>query len=832
MRKKIVGCKNSVDMKKLNYYLGAALSVVLCAASCQKENELVPSQTNEKISVIVSLGEQTKGFSDTKGVTWEVGDQIKYAGGVDLTSEALTAEQISNNGHTAAFKFAASLIEVDRTGWFYSTKCHPTNATEVEFTLGADNGNVFTQDVAGEMNKRYLFLHSGTGLVTITKDKAPTITMDIAGTILRVLPYTSTYNDEKVLSVKFESNDKVVGTVGYDRGAGTYKSVTEVNWKLYNYVQANLGTAFSLEEVTSAETSKGIYMAIPATKADAPLNGYKYTVETDKATYTFDAMGKTMAVGNNVVKNVYLNLDKGVRVAAPTGYLKYDGALNLPFVPAAGCTDQDAGYWKAMVSTNGTDYQDRLNAENSAFYSDVQFTYTDATTGAPVDWISVKYGGGDYCHWLVTAQENTGEERSVKITATYSDVKGYVIQEAYKTKELTITQRSANAKKVVEYASVSLPSEKEFESAAQTDVNVGYCLLKIDGEEKRDWEDANSVYARSHFAYVSEANYAAKHYTSDVDWLSCEYANNGTKISDCVWLVSATENTGAERVAYVVCVFPEDEGYEFPEPRALKITQKAGVAVVATLNNVYAETVPAAGASINAATLALTINEVAQANVAEALSTYGITVTADKGATANVAANGTVTLTVPENKYKNGGISYTLSVKSSSGTLLASATINQAEGTEESGSASHTFSYDIHNNAKNGSKDTGFGNAAGSVGDWYRAENITIDGTKYNPGQDMKDLCANEELINALIAQIFSFGEITSEDVQVPGTDPLTTNPESFVKLEAWSDGGAAVYFRIVFLNQNTTGARRTFKIITKDEDGTVTSTIVYFQNA
>ena len=829
----MVGFKNSVDMKMLNYYFGAALSIVLCAASCQKENELAPSQTNEKISVIVSLGEQTKGFSDTKGVTWEVGDQIKYAGGVELTSEPLTEAQITNNGHTAAFTFDASLIAADRTGWFCSTKCHPGNYTEVEFTIGKDNGNVFTQDVAGEMNKRYLFLHSGTGLVSIEKGVVPTFTMDVAGTILRVLPYTGKYNGEKVLSVKFESNDKVVGTVGYDRGAGTYKSVTDVNWKLYNFVQANLGTAFSLEGVTSAETSKGIYMAIPATKADAPLNGYKYTVETDKATYTFDAMAKTMAVGNNVVKNVYLNLDKGVRVAAPTGYLKYDGKLELSFVPAAGCTDRDAGYWQALVSTDGiNNFEVRINEENAAFYSGVQFSYKDATTKEPVEWISVKYGGANGCHWLVTAEKNTGEERSVTITATYSDVKGYAILDEFKTKEWTITQRSVNAKKVVEYASVSLPAAREFESAAQDKVNVGYCLLKIDGAEMRDWADASSVYARSHFAYVSEANYAAKNYTTDVDWLSCEYANNGNSITDCVWLVSANENTGAARVAYVVCVFPEDEGYSFPEPRALKITQKAGFAVVANLTNVYAETVPAAGADITAATLALTVNGANQADVAAALSTYGITVTADNGATASVAADGTVTLTVPENKYKNGGITYTLSVKSSSGTLLASADINQAEGTEESGSASHTFSYDIHNNAKNGSKDTGFGNAAGSVGDWYRAENITIDGTKYNPGQDMKDLCANEELINALIAQIFSFGEITSEDVQVPGTDPLTTNPESFVKLEAWSDGGAAVYFRIVFLNQNTTGARRTFKIITKDEDGTVTSTIVYFQNA
>ena len=744
----MVGFKNSVDMKKNNMFLFAALSIVLCAASCQKENELAPSQKNEKISVIVSLGDQTKGFSDTKGVTWEVGDQIKYAGGIELTSEPLTEAQITNNGHTAAFTFDAKLIAADRTGWFCSTKCHPGNDTEVEFTLGKDNGNLFTQDVAGEMNKRYLFLHSGTGLVSITKDVVPTIKMDVAGTILRVLPYTSTYNDEKVLSVKFESNDKVVGTVGYDRGAGTYKSVTEVNapngWKAYQFVQANLGTAFSLAGVTSAETSNGIYMAIPATKADAPLNGYKYTVETDKATYTFDAMAKTMAVGNNVVKNVYLNLDKGVRVAAPTGYLKYDGALTLSIIPAAGCTDQDAGYWKAMVSTNGTDYQDRLNAENSAFYSDVQFTYTDATTGTPVDWISVKYGGGDYCHWLVTAQENTGEERSVKITATYSDVKGYVIQEAYKTKELTITQSSADAKKVVEYASVSLPAAREFESAAQDKVDVGYCLLKIDGAAMRDWADANSVYARSHFAFVSEANYAAKKYTSDVDWLSCEYANNGTKITDCVWLVSAKENTGAERVAYVVCVFPEDEGYSFPEPRALKITQKAGFAVVANLTNVYAETVPAAGANITAATLALTVNGEPQADVAAALSTYGITVTADKGATANVAANGTVTLTVPENKYKNGGITYTLSVKSSSGTLLASATFNQAEGAGEP--AGNKYEYTIVKNNGNAS-----GAAWGMPNTQKNGADFAIKDIKLNGEAVTLDAAMAEEVLNQAI---------------------------------------------------------------------------------
>lgn len=792
--------------KRINYLL---LALITCAAgfvSCVKEDA---PQTDESktIQVTVSLGDAVKGFTDLEGIKWEVGDQIKYAGGVELTSAALTAKQISADGHTASFTFDATLIADNRTGWFFSTKCHPSNNDEVEFTLGKDNGNLFTQDVAGEMNSRYLFLHSGTSTISITKDVTPSFKMDIAGSIFRVIPYTEKYNDEKVLSVKFESNDKVVGTVGYDRGAGTYKSVTEVNapngWKAYTFVKVDLGTAFSLNGVTSAENSKGIYLPVAATKADAPLNGYKYIVETDKATYTFDAMDKKLAVGENVVKNVFLNLDNGTRVEGETGYLKYLGDLTLSVVPAAGCTDLDAGYWKALVSTNGTDYVDKINAENAAFYSNVQFTYTDPTTGASVDWISVKYGGDDLCHWLVTAKENTGEERKVKVTATYSDVKGYAILEEYKTKELIITQSSASAKKDVEYASVSLPDAREFESAAQKNVDVGYCLLKIDGVVNRDWKDASSVYARSHFAYVSEENYAAKNYTTDVDWLSCEYLKEGTIINDCRWLVSTTENTGSERVAYVVCVFPEDEGYSFPEPRALKVTQKAGYTVKATLSNVYAEKVPAAGATITAAKLALTVNGVAQEDVAAALSTYGITVSADNGATASVASDGTVTLIVPENKYKNGGVTYTLTVKTSSGTTLATATINQAEGTEE-GTATCQYTYDLEIVNANG---FGFpANQTNHQGNYAFIRNIKKDNVTVE---------LTQEIAEEVLAFAYRGVEPTDEEKAAKGQSSKVSSATAVQPYVRWF-GGTQID---VALNSGASG--QITKIVAYNPDGT-----------
>lgn len=693
----------------------AVLAVASLGVACNKEQlqDEIPSSGNGTVQVVVSIDNGTRSFSDAEGVKWEKGDQIKFAGGVELTSEPLTDEQITENGYKASFTFDASLIATNRTGWFCSTKCHPTNYTEVEFTLGTDNGNLFTQAEAGQMNSRYLFLHSGTGLVSITQGVVPEVKMEIAGTIFRVIPYTTTHNDEQILSVKLSSNTNLVGTVSYDRGNQTYTGVTELlggaGYKSYNFVKANLGTPFSLEGITSAKTSKGIYFAVAATPAGKPLNGYKYEVETDKAKYVFDAMSTKLAVGNNVVKNVYLNLDNAARVTE-SGLLKYSGALNdLITIPSDGCSDFDAGYWQASTSTDGgAPWTVRNNAENAAFYSSVQFSYADATTGKPVDWISVVYGGSDLCHWRVTAQENTGEERSVKVTATFSDVKGYQVIETSKTKELTITQAAAGSKKVVEYASVSLPDSREFEAAAQVKINVGYCLLKIDGAEKRDWADKNSIYARSHFAYVSEENYAAKNYTTDVDWLSCEYANNGTSITDCVWLVSATENTTAERTAYVVCVFPEDEGYQFPEPRALKITQKAGLKVEAAFSGFPTKAVAAAGGTVKGK-LSLTVNGEPASDIKSTMSTYGLSLSVNKGATATVDASGNVEVVIPENKYKNGGVEYTLSLKKSDGTVAASFVITQEEGTvkytytltKNNGNASGAI-WGMNENAKNG----------------------------------------------------------------------------------------------------------------------------------
>lgn len=745
----------------------AVLAVTSLGVACNKEQlqDEIPSSGNGTVQVVVSIDNGTRSFSDAEGVKWEVGDQIKYAGGVELTSEPLTAEQITENGYKASFTFDASLIKVDRTGWFCSTKCHPGNYTEVEFTLGKDNGNLFTQAEAGQMNSRYLFLHSGTGLVSITKDVVPEVNMEIAGSIFRVIPYTTKYNDEEILSVKLSSNTKLVGTVSYDRGGGTYRGVNDINWRSYNFVKANLDTHFSLEGITSAKTSKGIYFAVAATPAGKPLNGYKYEVKTDKATYVFNAMDKSLAVGNNVVKNVYLNLDEATsRVEGETGLLKYDGALTLTTIPAAGASNLDAGYWEAYTSTDeGSSWTKRINAENAPFYSSVKFSYADAATGKPVDWISVVYGGNDLCHWMVTAQENTGEERSVKVTATYSDVKGYVIQEEkYKTKELIITQAAAGSnKRLTFFGGIG---DTTIEAVGVENKSLGYCVIDVDGVHAEDWNGNSHNEAELYGSvtitpYVFGTGVGAG--ATVADWLTVGYGKDSEgKFNTTHILVTAQDNTGAERKSLVYCVYKAPEGYEFEggQKEVYKqfiVTQKAGLTVEAAFSGFPIEAVAAAGGTITGS-LSLTINGENQTDVAAAISNYGLSLSADKGASASVAADGTVTVVIPKNQYKNGGVTYTVSLKKNDGTVAASAQISQEEGNEEPSGDVYTYTIDFAAHADGGV--IGFPTSFDDKGVYFRFKEIKKNGESVE---------ITDDVINAIIAIAF----VQSNDRPASGYD-------------------------------------------------------------
>ena len=823
-------------MKKFNSILVAAMGMAALAVSCKQEGlEPVAPEEGQTIKVEVSLGETLKGiFTDREGLRWEVGDVLwcwDWNTNAKFESEALTAEDLSEDHTTASFTFPKELISVDREIEFVSPNNHPDNKMEVTYAMNNDANlcpefNSFTQDEAGSINKRRLFLHNGNALITNAKGNVPKVKMDICGTIVRVMPYTTTHNDEKVLSVQLntKAGTNLIGTVVYDRKNGTYESATKKNYAAYNNIKATLKTPFSLDGVTSKESSKGIYLSIPATAEGESFEGYQVTVETDKGVYLF-LTDKALTVSENAVKNIYLNLEKG-----STGLLRYIGNIGETYdivVPSTSNANMDLGFWKAQVlSSNGSFWEDRLGPENKAFYDNVVFECKDAVTGEPVDWVSVTYGADDCCHWMANIKENSGEERSAIITGTYSNVDGYALENGYKTVSRKLVQKAAGAVKVLDFQNgigdtVIDPEEKE------TDLN--WYAIRVDGQTIEGTDARyDELYGNATFtAYVGGVG------SEVADWLTVSYKTKSTWVA-----VKAQKNVGAERKALVYCEFKAPEGYEFKKGipgyndkdkttcyMQFFVTQKSGMVVTASFDGVYSGLVPAAGETIAAANLKVEVNGVAVSDYTK-LSEYGLSLSASAG-TVSVAADGKVTLVVPENK-PNKEKTYTISLKQES-KVIASCEIKQEAG--EGGAVAHTYSYNIFNFVPDGSKNVGFGKGDKETNDYYRIENVTIDGKTYTPGDDLKNLVNDTELINALVSHIFSFGEITKSDVQAPGVDPLTTDPESFVELVPRAEG-AAIYFRMVFKNENTTGARRTIKIITRDGEGNVTSTIVYFQNA
>lgn len=833
-------------MKKFNSILVAAMGMAALTVSCKQEGlEPVAPEEGQTIKVEVSLGETLKGtFTDREGLRWEVGDVLwcwDWNRNEKFESEALTAEDLFEEGTTASFTFPKELISVDREIEFVSPNNHPSNKMEVTYSMNNDVNlcsefNSFTQDEAGSINKRRLFLHNGNALITNAKGNVPKVKMAICGTIVRVMPYTTTHNDEKVLSVQLntKAGTNLIGTVVYDRKNGTYESATEKKYAAYNNIKATLTTPFSLDGVTSKGSSKGIYLPIPATAEGESFEGYQVTVKTDKGVYLF-LTDKALTVSENAVKNIYLNLEKG-----STGLLRYVGNIGEStddiVVPSTSNANMDLGFWKAQVSSNGSAWEDRLNAENKAFYDNVVFECKDAVTGEPVDWVSVTYGAGDCCHWMANIKENVGEERSAIITGTYSNVNGYALENGYRTVSRKLVQKAAGAVKVLDFQGgfgINIPLgniEIDSEVTPDNDIRHNWYAIRVDGQII-EGSDAryDELYDNATFtAYVGGVG------SEVADWLTVSYVPKDTWV-----VIKAQKNVGAERKALVYCEYKAPEGYEFKKGipgyndkdkttcyMQFFVTQKSGMVVTASFDGVYSGLVPAAGGTIAAANLKVEVNGVAVSDYTK-LSEYGLDLSASAG-TVSVAADGKVTLVVPENK-PNKEKTYTISLKQKS-KVIASCEIKQEAG-EGSGVVEHTYSYNVFNNVENGSKNVGYGKEAGPKDDLYRIENVTIDGKKYNPGDDLKNLVNDTELINALVSHIFSFGEITKSDVQVPGVDPLTTDPESFVELVPRAEG-AAIYFKLVFKNENTTGARRTIKVITKDGEGNVTSTIVYFQNA
>lgn len=751
-------------MKIILKYIAPAVAAVCAMAACEKEISAPEVQDGPEYIITVSMNDElTKAvIADGESVKWAKGDVVKLAAKEGNSPEftvgedGLTELTLTATGLTAGTDFV--LLKTNHDNKTFAN-------TEIKFPAEQ------TQAVAGEFNSDNIVLQSAVARIPALAEGEESVVipvkMNIVGSLYRFIPYTTSYNGEKIMSISFISADKNIAgngaVIGKDYNTPElYRQVDRtmgaecvIFWDATSKeVKTTLGTPFDLSGVTSAETSKGIYMSL----APISMAGYKYIVRTDVATYTFDATDAALQIAENELKNVLLNLDNAsLRVADADvrGELIYEGGIAASYEVSGYAAANDLFYHYARIKANGSaDYTTMENnvPENAQYYDvDIKVTAED---GNSCDWLTVDYGEGSTHVFATTLSDNTGSENRVaNVVMKYpAVVDGYATRESDLLVNFQVIQKPASTREISFWG--ELGSEYIREARAYTNEDLSYWVVQVDNVNATDWagdtHNEQAIYGGAQFKMIDFDSYQSKGINGDeITWAKAYYKKEGSKVIDTWWMADIEENTGVEeRKCVIVCIFPELAGYSYKDNQNIRTTvlkQKGNISLEASVTDVYSGLVPAAGATVKAAVLSLAVNGAVQDDVAAAMASYGVTVTANKGASCSVAADGTISLTVPENKYKNGGVEYTVTVKWD-GKTLATATVRQEEGAEEN--VKKQYAYKIYKRAGNGSG-TGFGLPANQVGmgNFVQIEEITLDGAAV----DLTDASVVEEIVEQAV---------------------------------------------------------------------------------
>lgn len=578
-------------MKKIFRFMMAAIAATAAMTACQQENlePEVQEQDGVKFIVKASLSEGTKAtLADGESIKWETTDKATawsisadgQSGYNEYSERDVTVSSISEEGE-AIFQFN-TLPQGGRT-WIAvnsNSAYDGCSAAKVEFQYAAE----VQQAKAGALNPGIVNLISNEIPVPVAEAGEPVsldVEMNIAGTIMRYLVYSSTgkYAEEKVQSVELISVDNIIAgnkacmAYNFARDGKYVHSDSEVSDECYLYwnatsksIKTTLTEALSLDGLTEAAIGTGIYMAVPPVK----IGGYKYVVTTDVAKYTFDASSKALTFAENSLKNVMLNLENTnvsrIELASAKGELQYVGDLNAAFQSLSyeGVTEKDGGYWYAQTRDTGADWVTREGESNTQFYTGVQFECIDNATGEAADWLSVSYRADGNTHWWITAdpQPENGLQRSATVTAIFPDVDGYLVTEACKTKSVTITQQAYTTTKILSLGGGV--GDQIISGAGVDKLSLGWCAIAVNGNYAESWTDNKNNEQTLYGNVVIECREGAAN-GPIVDWLTVEYGKNGEgSFNSTHLLATASENnTGAERKALVCCTYNAPEGYEF-----------------------------------------------------------------------------------------------------------------------------------------------------------------------------------------------------------------------------------------------------------------------------
>ncbi len=841
-------------MKKIFKMMFAVVAGVAALTACTNEPEegVTPTPEAQGFTVIASMDDATKAtMSDEAGMAWEVGDQIAVrqytlgGGSHEAVSNGLAAENIAADGK-ASFTFE-HLINDNPAHFFYNLNGGAVWKSEFNFNP------TMTQESAGVMNKSYLKLRSKEG-VEIATTGANTIEtkMNIVGTLARFIIYSSNeeYIGEKVKSVEMVSTTtNIAGLLGYDFTKGDYyywqddNATQSENPEIFYFGTKTISVSLTnpMEVNTrDAESSQGktVYMPIPPVNVE----GYKYVVTTDKATYTFDATDKTTKFNENELKNIKLNLNSATEmvlgVKQKTLYFFNGGIIGKEItVSSAAAEDINLGY--LVAQPEGTDMRDYTQYPELVCVSVEDYNNGDFSN--PVDWMSAHLqtnANGDItdCVWYLDVMENTSDVAREGVIVQDWSASGLYVGENLTPAVFVKQDIAGAAKKLTFNPGVG---DKSITCDAQS-WDHGYFVIFSNGtqleanmvniEEAQLLYDCIEIIPHDMSTGLGAGAPAAK-------WITLAYDKNDEGKFQRAWIeATAEKNTEATQRQVLVGIYmTPPAGYAFDdgstERRMLRqfiITQEAYKAsIAATLNNVYDGTVGYEGNEITVGTLALTADGEAVADANEFCN-----VAINGGASVVLAANGTITATIPANTSSSAK-KYTVAIKDKSGNALVdNVIINQDANPEGGGEVVEGPQVTDWTWASNTNHNTGMPNnttgLSGAV--YYEMTSVTIDGTTYTGTEQIATL--ETEQLNAITAKVFEFAEYTTEETASNVTIHSIAEQKEMFELVPWISGHRVAWWpKFNTLNSDPNGARRYVKIVCYNADGSVNSTSFFHQD-
>lgn len=554
-------------MKKIFRYAAmicAAALAVACAEEPQDE-PIVEHPTTKDLTITTeaTTPDSRVLFADGEGFAWENADLTKMA--VCYNEELLWKHTCSTSGaiNEGIASFTATVNAESVFAYCYYPYAE-NNSTDSTFAYN------FAANVAQSEAGKTTALRLASDVISI-EGEANNVTAQfrIVGSLLRYFIYAEE-SDERVESVALKATSPIAGSYTYNLASaeGTVGGNTS------NEVTVTLGTALSLDGITTADKAKSVFMPIVPTTSQ----GVTYVVTTDKNVYEFvsDA-AHTWAEG--AVTEIKLNLAKATNVTPIGGGEPEEPKLQLYYlfrektggycaeavsVESAGQTLMNNAWFLVGVGGNSDDKIILNNYENEPPYRDLRFECPE--------WMEYTHDGGQKISLKVL--ENTTTEERVGTFKIYSNVDTEVYEVVYADGETITIEDPVFEVTVTQAGAAEVNPDPDPEPDPSGATNIIYCFTNM--AVRTSYEIGATASALQTDYFIVDENELGNH--NNYDYSKPYYTDIRFEILDgegnvANWVVPSITNNnkftftyeaneGAARTAVVNIYWDDTEEYK------------------------------------------------------------------------------------------------------------------------------------------------------------------------------------------------------------------------------------------------------------------------------